>query len=114
MKKESFVTYGCLEAILSILSEEDPPYQVVRHLSGIAVYKYDYRLVELLGDFKQKVRPGELKRFDESYLYNYSPEEIESYICHLRRGERFCDGLLAGAIRSGRLEILCRRMMNFY
>lgn len=114
MRKRTYVTYGCLEAMLSILSEEEPPFEVVRHRTGIYIYKYDYRLTELLSDFRPKVRMGELKRFDKEKLYDYTPEEVETYICHINRGERFCDGMLAGAIRSGRLQMLCQRMMNFY
>ena len=37
-------------------------------------------------------------------------DEVLSYMTYLIRGERFCDGLIAGALRDGTLEALSVRL----
>ncbi len=112
-QRKSLVTYGLLDAILHVLDEEQLPYKI--DTSDLFYpYHYDPRLMELLGDFRVMVNFEELENFQEESLNSYGPLEIETFICRLVRGERFCSGKLAGAIRSGRLELLCKRMMNFF
>ena len=66
----------------------------------------------------------ELVELDRNYIENYeklgdpidyddlSMEELRTVITHYVRGERFCDGLIAGAIEDGTLLKVLMRMKD--
>lgn len=43
-----------------------------------------------------------------------SLEEIRTFLTHIARGERFCDGLLAGYVENGLLVKALERILELY
>lgn len=104
-----------IEEILALLNAEQP-YRVICEKNRFPFYDYPknlygslYHLVDSIGaDPQYNDHIGEVKQIQAEKL---DLPQISTYLTWLVRGERFCDGLIAENIESGRLKSVLERLL---
>lgn len=104
-----------IEEILALLNTERP-YRVVCKKNQFPFYDYPKNLYELLYHLVDSIGAdplysdhiGEVGQIQAEKL---DLSQISSYLTWLVRGERFCDGLIAENIESGRLKSILERLL---